>query len=252
MSSLVVVNSKNRILNLPNTSTSKFSVNLGATVQVSSVMIKSCTFTNVIDNVNEYNNVFSYDAGAGLVSLPAIPPAYYNIDELIALLEPLLDASVGGTNTIVKDPLTGILTFNYGAAVQTLSLSDGNLMADILGVIASDTGTSTSFTATGVVDMAGATQVYLLSRSLTDGANIILKDGVRLPILTELPVLASYGQQNYYKAQNSTLNLVKHRASNNIQEIDLEIVDKDGRTVDLKGTEVVLVVKVFAARDPEI
>jgi len=253
MSSLIVLNSKNRNLSAPNTSTSNFTVNLGATVQCSSVMVKSVLLKNVVNNIDETNYIFTYSTdGVDRVSLPAITPGYYNIDELIALLEPLLDASVGGANTITQDANTGSLTFNYGASIITLDEADGNAMADVLGIIDSATVVSTTYLSTGVPELTGIDQLYVVSRSLTDGATVILSEGLRLPILTEVPIDVAFGGTQTYEANVGALNLIRHRSLNNIQEVDIQIVNRKGIIVDLKGTDVIVIVKIFSNKSPNI
>ena len=224
-------------------STSDFRINLNHTVEIKAVSIKTVSFTNIFDNVNDGNNIFSFEV-AGVPKSFTIANGFYNIAELIVLLEAgFLTQAITTVITVVG----GFLVFT-GTAFEMLSLSDGNAMGDLLGVVLDADGIdSASITLTGKPDLSGEDHVYLVSNALSDSANMVSGQLNRYAqnVICDIPITAEYGGLQIYTADVGEHNNIIHSGSHNVADIDIKLVSGDGRVLGLYNHHLTVIAKLY-------
>lgn len=233
-------------------SNSNFSVNFmndDATSAISRVVVKSVDFPNVFYNIcnnrgpnGAGNNMFSYNRD-GVKRHFTISPGQYCLADLITTLELGL-SDIGLTITVDKH--TKKLVFSTETPISMLSVKDGNIMANVLGIHTSDE--TTHYTATSFPNLSGVQEVYVVSQRVSDGSNLLAPNGRHLPILVHVPITVDFGETQHYTSPHPELDDVEFpsaRMGNSLREVDIKLTDKYGNVLDLGGLHTTIILKVY-------
>lgn len=231
-SSILNINSNFQIFSLASTP-SNFEYNIGQAINVKELVIKNITVPNTVYNVNTLNNTFIYNP-VGLPVTVVVPIGNYDITSLMTALQ----TAIGGSLTSwVLNTSTGKIELNWSGAVNLPSSG----IANLIGLknhpfLPYPTTPSVSFTLPSVPDMIAVRNFYICSRTLAQGVNSILIQGSNLPIIAIVPNTVPFGGINHYLSADSLLELKIYTAQQNLQYIDIQIRDDNGRIVDLQGS----------------
>jgi len=246
---LLQISSRDRDL-AASASTSDFIVTLNNSEGLQackSVVVKAITLPNVFYNISSLdgNDKFTY-AIAGVPTTITIPEGQYTITTLLSALE--ASASAIGLNATF-DGLNYKVSFTTTTAIEFLDLSQGNGMAEVLGIEINggSGGDVLSFAATGIVSLEGVRNVYVES-SILGESNLIRSNNTTSSMLAVVPITVPFGATEHYISQHSEIDdvdAVSKRYGKNIQKIDIKLRDHDGHVLSLAGHHVTLIIKIY-------
>ena len=250
---IVQISSKDRI-NADSTTASNFTIQLGYDGHMSSIKaiaVKEIQLTNSFYNININNNVFYFLRGAVETSITVAVGQYTLaqlqtalVAEFAALGAPIVFSSTLGTNT-QKLTFTTDLAISwskYRPASTTV-----NPMAKVLGINSMSDVESTSHVAGSIVDLAGVKSIYVISNQLAGGAGVSSKNGgQKISLLDVVPMDVAFGAVKTHESEGETdIHIYNDNLRNNLSLINIEVRDEDLNLLDMNGSEIVIVVKVF-------
>ena len=128
-------------------------------------------------------------------------------------------------------------------------------MYRILGILESTSSTVgvTDYQSTGLVDLSGIKEVFVVSQDLTNSTSMnIAGEGTKksgsAAILAHIPIRVAYGYTEHYQSNDENLDLIQYpsqRSGSSLRTLDVKIVDKYGITLDLKGHDCTFILKVY-------
>lgn len=226
------------------------------------IALKSVSFRNVFYNVEatgvRKNNIF-YMTLAGTPYEIEVGEGFYNVNQLIAVLSPLIQAVFDSSGIIPIPQLTSI-TYNSitakvsmlvdGVGVATpLELTGANQPSInyLLGNtqnLSLDLLTPTEATFNGLVNMGGIDRVFL--QSSTMGQNVGLSttgvkgNGVALSLIRVLDVNEPFGNPVFYISPDLDAERLVYNSPINISNIDFSLTDENNNTLDLGETQLIV------------
>ena len=245
-STLAIINSRNR---LPESlSSSNFSYNIGSTIEIQELALKSVSLPNTAYNININNNNFRFIYNGGFYDF-GLPFGHYNINSIIDALITRVGSIVGNPTalSITIDPITQKLEYTFAQPTQIyvggLSLLVGfNLQLDTFY----PSLPATVINAPTLPNLQGSMNYYIASRTLAQGTNALLYNAVRnLAILAVIPNSVPFGSVIQYVPTDILLDLKSYAGKQNIQQIDLVVLDTGFNIVDLNGAEIELTFKCY-------
>jgi len=245
-STLAIINSKNR---LPESlSSSNFSYNIGTTIEIQELALKSVSLPNTVYNININNNNFNFIYN-GTQHAFGLPLGHYNISTINAAIISGVGLAVGNPTalTIITNELTQKQKYTFALPTQIYisplaKLIGFNLTLDTLYPITP----STLINAPTLPNLQGSMNYYIASRTLAQGTNALLYNAVRnLAILAVIPNNVPFGSVIQYVPTDILLDLKSYASKQNIQQIDLIVLDTDFNVVDLNGAEIELTFKCY-------
>ena len=245
-STLAIINSRNR---LPESlSSSNFSYNIGSTIEIQELALKSVSLPNTAYNININNNNFNfiYDSYPYAFGLPL---GHYNINSIIAALITGVGTAVGNPTalSITLDPITQKPKYTFAQPtkiyISSLATLVGfNLQLDTLY----PSTAATIINAPTLPNLQGSMNYYIASRTLAQGTNALLYNAVRnLAILAVIPNSVPFGSVIQYVPSDILLDLKSYAGKQNIQQLDVIVLDTDFNQVDLNGAEIELTFKCY-------
>lgn len=262
LSSLIRVNSVDAISDIKNQTKSNFYVNLGEGLnnnKVIRMVVKSIQFPNVFENVNKYNNTFSFlDNGVGRQAVltngryEANGTGDINDPDLLYALKVAIDGVLGaGSVAIIIEKITYKLRFTFtGTAgdVVLLGADNGNAMGNLLGItsdLTANAGNTYSVTAQSTPRLYGLQEVFLKIREIS-GGNLLDPQGVVKNIFINIPFQGTkYGGIVYFENQAPTMCDVEYVKPINLKGLHIELVDRQDRYVDLQNHNLRMVLKAY-------
>jgi hypothetical protein len=248
----VIINSKFR--SSSSKSTSDFTFNLGESLEISDVAIKSVSLVNAEYNIKKQHNTLIVNNGA-IDYVIVVPVGQYNINQLIAVIETELTTAYGGTNTITLDPITQKLIFSTTTAIRFRTDTFWSPLTFILGLgDTPDTPTtlnyyptipSSNINAPFFPNLQGANNYHIVSNTIGQGQGSLLKNNDKRPIILSVPVTETFGNVINYEVNEINLNKRHFSRPTNIQSIDIKIIDDDNEIVDLGGTNIEIVLQII-------
>lgn len=252
------------------TSTSDFTIDFGAGLQnVDRVSFVTCEFPNNFYNVvSGINNLFHYIVSTGSFFNEynhLISPGYYNIDDLLAVLNAFIvdDASTdvtlmfdskGSKKVGATPPTIGVnfLITNVvvGAPVDTtiwplLGFVPNQAPINGVPVIAyQDPAGGDGVVAPDLPALRGLTEAYVQSAALSPGNSYDEKGSIKNVGLC-VPINAGFGGLVIFECKQDPLCQVTYPTSRNIQSIDIQLVDRYGSVLDLQGGNFKLDLRVW-------
>lgn len=254
---LVRINSEEREQPLT-TPTNNFQVNFGNSTQlmdINRIVIKHVSIPNVLYNIkvagagapaDATNNVFSYDNGAP--QSITITPGFYSIAQLIAAITADAQAIADGL-AIILNQTTYKLEFSSTTPITYLSAASGNSMAGVLGILADSSPAVLAFNAQGFPSLETHPNIYIVSRALSDGSNMVSPTLGSLPVVAVVPVDLPYGFVLQYESNQDELdevNYISYANGKSIQAVDLSVYDGDGQLIDLAGLDWTITFRAYS------
>ncbi len=241
----IVINSAYRTSD--SRSTSDFTYNIGSSIEVDYVTIKSVSIPHIEYNINNIKNKLRISSG-GTVHDLTIPIGQYTVNQLITELQTQIISAVGGTCVITLDPVTQKLNFQTSAGIRISTVKSVSSLSKYIGIAYSNSyypiADSVNFDATGLPILQGPNNYYLASNVLSQGFASILTNGQRVPIILPVPVTVQYGQIQQYESNDTELNTKQFSRPQNVQNIDIKIYDDDLEIVDLHGQDIEVILKI--------
>lgn len=221
---------------------------------VKRISIQSAHIMNTFYNINVYKQRFVYKIGGVIQPAIVIPVGQYNIDTLIIAME---TAGVGIGLTMALDPITYKISFTTTTAIEYLPhrtqsdplYAENNPMGEVMGILESSGGDVLAYTATGVPDLTGETEVYIVSTNLSDGSNMISSELLSVPVVIVIPITSCFGSVSHYLSQAEDADNIiynSQRLGKNLQDIDIRIFDREGRLLDNNGADSEIIVKILS------
>ena len=84
-------------------------------------------------------------------------------------------------------------------------------------------------------NLTGIREVFICSRTLAQGVNSLLQNGVNLPMILVMPNNVPFGSVNTYQSNDNMLDIKTYKQLQNIQYIDIQVRDGDNNIIDLNG-----------------
>lgn len=228
-------------------SPSDFTISFGNSPGVQSVkrvVVKQISIPNTVYNINPNNNQFQYKTATS-ITIVTVPVGQYSISQFKTAFESALS---GVGMTIDLNNITKKYEFATTTPIEYLSLAEGNLMGDVLGIQTGSGADVGTFSANGLPNLSGLNEVYIQSNKLADNSNMISSANQATPVIACVPLTSEFGGYTHYLSSHDILDEVQYasqRLGKNLQQIDIKIVDRDGNIVDLHGLEFEMVLKMF-------
>ena len=246
ITSLVVLQSKYRTKD--SRSTSDFTVNIGQSIEVSRIAVKSIYIPNSRYNINQYTNKIVVN---GIVV--TIPLGQYGGQAFRDVVSEAIGLAIGDTTFVLtRGNITGKSTLTSTVVPTQISVDPiRSPMSKILGFtqetlgLFPPTGPLLTYDSQNLSDLSGLNQYFVASKVLSQGFNGLLKNGEQRAILVDVPITSDYGTIQVYEPSDINLNIKTYVRPQNIQEIDIQILDQDLRVVDLNGVDCEIVIKIF-------
>ena len=243
--SYVVINSKYRTRD--SRSTSDFTYNIGSTLEVDGVTIKSVSIPFTQYNVNAYNSTLRVNNGGTSYDL-AVTQGQYTATDLATHLVSLIQGAIGGVVTIAVNPTTKKIDFT---STTPFRFSTSKTLSSLVKYLGINYGTgfypttaSSAFSAQNVPELQGSNNFYLASNVLSQGFASILTNGIRVPIVMPVPIDVEWGQVQQYESNDVELNTKRFARLQNLQNIDIKLYDDDLNIVDLNGSDIEVVIQI--------
>ena len=231
----------------PTSSNSNFVINT-VPIHVKTARVKQVVLPNIFNNIRnapsrDANNLFSYETG-GSPAFFTITPGFY---DLVQLLEAVNTQLTGASVELVFNEITGLITINNtGADFSLINKTDGNSMADVLGIVTSEVVTGgSSVTLGGKPNLFNYSIVYVSSKRISNGFNLTDPKG-RFPVIACVPIDVPYGGSVVYEVQEQ--HQIDFMVDTPIDEIDIQIVNHHGEPIDIPNNHHVQILIEYDGR----
>lgn len=248
----VIINSRFRENYSP--STSDFTFNLGESLEVSEIAIKSVSMINAVYNVPaNFNSIIVNDGTTD--SVLTIPVGNYDINTLMSAVGIELTNIYGGTNSVTLNNVTKKLNITSTTPLR-YKRSDDSPLSIILGfgdtIEGVNKGTYYPNVAASNVDapylpsLEGENNYHIVSSTIGQGQGSLLSSNSKKPIILTIPCNVNFGEVINYEVSEINLNKRRFARPINIQDIDIKIVDDGGDDIDLGNSQVEIVVQIIS------
>ena len=251
-SRLIYISSDNRIQNGGASTTTNYTIDLGASSmlhKVSRVTLKSCSFVNAAYNVRAgVNDIIKWNHNA-IDYQATIQAGFYNTTVLRGVLKTEMDLAMAGagvTVTITQNPITGKLEFAWSVAGGFIyDFAGGSTISPEIGFITLQVGSNPSV-ADKQPSLEGLTHAFLHSSVLAP-ANMVYSNQDLKSTVVDVPVTVPYGFTNHYEPYDSETASRNYDTPTDIRLITISFEGGDGSPLDINGFETELVFKVYFA-----
>lgn len=205
-------------------------------------IIKHVSFPNNFYNITATNNVFRYNDGADQTLV--FPVGFYTVAQIIAYL-----TANGPPISYSQDPVNYKFYFvnTPPPVVYTLyDASNGSTISPFLGITSNIIlPVGGSAYAQELPRLQGIEHVYIQSRILSAGNNMVTPLLQNAGYICMIPITVPFGSIVHYETNHEMLDLVEFRAPVDLREIDIKVVDANGNVLDMKGGTINIVLKVY-------
>jgi hypothetical protein len=245
-SKLVRINSKERDTILSSSSSKmviKFNANDPTISQIHSIALKSASIPNTEGNITLTNNSFTFSTGGVLSTIPLLT-GNYSIATLINALTSSAQGIAVGLG-IVVEPITGRLEFSFTTNSRLLSTSEGNKLAETLGINNGSLIDVPLFLAEYLPNLIGLENIYIACNELSGGDYMIDSALGQLNVFAHIPVDVPFGSIQHYLTADQQSDLVKFPADRNLDYLTITLFDDRGINIDLQGLNWQMILKVY-------
>lgn len=245
-SKLIRVNSKDRD-SILSTSSSKMVINFNTNnpniSQIHSLALKSCSIPNSQYNITTVNNSFTFSTGGVPATIPLLI-GNYSITTLInALVTSAQGIAVG--MGIVVDPITGRLEFSFTTNSRLLTVAEGNLLGDDMGILVGSGADVPLFLASGLPNLIGLENIYIACNELSGGDYLIDASLDQLNIFAHVPVDVPFGQIQHYLTSDQESDMIDFPSDRNLDSLTITLFNDRGEVIDLEGLNWQMILKVY-------
>jgi hypothetical protein len=237
-----------------------FHVSLGNSSFIQNVIgivLKSVSVKHVFPNVFAGNNSFVFNYN-GIPLTAIVPTGWYSATQYAAELQIQINALPAVTNlitvTLVDTPATTSLNKYFvftGSGGDTIGLfskddpTNPNPAADLTGIRLT-TPLAVSQTAQSLPDFGGLSELYICSGALaSNNAAASSNNGENIPLVCEVPVDVSFGEQIFYRSNDSDLDSIIYASLRSFTRIDIQLCTRAGVVLDPQQNPVTLVFKLI-------
>lgn len=223
-----------------------FNTNDSDLAQIRHVALKCALIPNSEYSIHSGNNVFNWiDVTLKTVTVPV---GQYDTAELLIALNALVQV-ITPTMVITQTALTQKLNFTAGVNIEVNSKKTDPLstMATSLGVT-TDSGVTMNFDAPSLPDLTGLKHVYIVSRALSNQTQLLtgLTGQSKFPIFGDVPITSPFGSYTVDNTNSeNTLDYSDFHSLKNCSQVDIQLVDESGRTIELNGLPWILMLRVY-------
>jgi len=258
-SKLIRISSHDRNFDIPNQTSSNFTLNIPNTVnslkRVVALSPVSVQIPNFFYNVYECSLKYTRVSDNTARELK-VDDGQYTIDELMNHVVTKFNA-FEQNGAMVYNPttsqtpdfnsITQKMSFNFGMDIKIKSGID-NKLAEIFGF--SHDGkeystTNNAITAPFVFDLSGNDCVYIHSKQLSNDAVDLEVNTKTVHSIVAIPLDVFFGETAYWKNNSSSSNLIKFNSPRNITNISISVRDNRGNLLSIQGADFTMVIKVF-------
>lgn len=201
--------------------------------------VKSVTLTNLFTNVYGYSAKMYLDY-LGVVYILVLPDSHIETHgELDALLQPLIQAAVGGTVTVVTDSdgymtVTSTNAFTFLTPLQIYDeYGAPTSLNSLIGFDSAVTGTTTPYTFSWPVNLTGVRRVRFCSSKLASSHSIHPNKEIGDTITSLSLHDTDYGFTTTYEYDSSDNAFSLFNEPHDCATIDLELFDEYGQLLSL-------------------
>ena len=246
-STLLVINSANR--NSNSLSSSNFNYDIGQTIEAISIAIKGISIPVTQYNVVSPFNIFFYLVSDNTYSV-IFQPGQYTLDEMLSSIEAQILASSGIIVTFTQNHNTKKIEFATVVPLKFYSQEDPEgiyRLLTLLGLPAESTPVNyiTSLVFPYVPELQGLKNYYILTRVLSQGSNGLFTGGIQEALQTNVPITVPFGLTQHYEPILIETSRITFSRPINIQNLDIRIVDSNLNIIDLNGSDVELIYKIW-------
>jgi hypothetical protein len=229
---------------------------------VRGVTFKTFTIRNVFPNVVAsgplQNNIFSYTVG-GTPYTETVAEGFYTASELIAYLEPLIQATLAASGIV---PLPTLDTFTYepiqmkfkmtfnGNGAGTVITLDGdgtqlsiNTLMGNTGVLTMPTDPPVATFMEDLVNMGGVDTVCVCCEELSNsntyhnGIRDMNPSGRLSNCIQMVPIQVGFGEMMVYNSFDTDADSLRYFLPQDTTQITISITDIAGNVLDLSNTQ---------------
>jgi hypothetical protein len=209
--------------------------------KVYAIVVKHVSFTNTFYNMNNDSIVINYNGSDFTVTISGIQYTVYDVLDFINGTVPFPSSH----NWTYDTQLNKIKVI--ADATHNIQIVGGSL-ADKLGLVAQTVPQTNNFFGTYQVNLAGVQHVFIYSKTLAQGKNMIKGRYLQeVPALIMIPNDVPFGSVKHYETQHDNLDVVNFDDQINLQKIDIEVRDGAGDLLDTSNHNVSLVLKILYA-----
>ena len=238
---LIRITSDERNINIyPNTN--DFAINfdgVDSLQNVSSIVLKHASFTNTFYNIKNDSLILQYQGSNITIVITDKQWTIYQLLDHINQIGPW-----PSSHNWTYDPVTNKITV-IADATHTIQIINGTLLQK-LGLVSQSTVQTANFTGTYQINLSGTQQVFVYSKTLGQGKNMIKgKFQQDVSCLAMIPCDVPFGSVKHYETNHDNLDIVNFKNLINIQDIDISIRDGNGNLLETSNHNVSLVLKVI-------
>jgi hypothetical protein len=261
-SKLLRINSSNRISG----TNSNFTVDLGSSLQqVSQVSVATVQFYNVFYNITANpsdsnqpetspvtgsNNRIDYKTSLPSSGSIFLTPGYYSATDLVTELTSVFSIIAGEAVTFTFDSINN--KYSVQTTAITLTIIDpangqNDSPMEMLGFTYTNgviTITPTPLQAKFIPNMVHVSIAYLASSALSP-MNSVDEKGLSSNILQPINVTSAWGELNLFECKVDELCELIYPRTRILNRIDIQLVDHEGRVLDLQSTELNIELRVW-------
>lgn len=232
--------------NLANTTSSDFTItldNIDSAHDLKSVVVKHISFTNTIYNITSKNNTLTYNIASSPTSV-SIAVGQYTATQFKTALEAVASGIV---LVMTLDPITYKYTLATTTAIEWLPI-DNNPMAEILGISTGSGSDVTSHVCASTVNLSGIQNLFVRCSNLSFTNLVSSRANINSDVLAIIPITSEFGFNEQYISSHSEIDDVDSlslHSGKNIQKMNIKLTDDDGDIVDMNGSDIILVLKVY-------
>ncbi len=172
-----------------------------------------------------------------------VPAGFYNVEQLVTEINSLINSSADLTfhsETTIDRKVSIIFVPNgYSDKVVIQASLKGEGLMELLGFEFGSTNTivpNVETFAFNLPNLQGLDEVYLRSYTLAPSSSIDSK-GVLDSICVCIPINVAWGAQQIFDCKVDALCQITYPSPRNLQNIDIQLVNKRGIPVDLNGSD---------------
>lgn len=222
--------------------TNKFSVkfdSVDALQRVYAIVVKHVSFTNTFYNMKNDTLTLEYQGNTLNLFITDIQWSIYQ------LLDHINQAgSWPSSHNWTYDEERNKI-FVTADATHNIKITGGTLV-DKLGLEVQTTAQVVSFYGTNQINLSGVQHVFVYSRTLGSGNNMIKSvDDQDNSCLIMVPCDIPFGDVKHYETNHDNLDVVNFNQDINISDIDIELQDGKGNVLDTSNHNVSLILKII-------
>jgi hypothetical protein len=209
--------------------------------KVYAIVVKHVSFTNTFYNMNNESLQLEYNGNPLNIFVTDFQWTIYQLLDFINNVGSW-PTSHNWTYDEVRNKI-----FVTADASHTIKITGGTLV-DKLGLEVQTTAQVVSFYGTYQINLAGVQHVFIYSKTLAQGKNMIKGRYLQeVPALIMIPNDVPFASVKHYETQHDNLDVVNFDDQINLQKIDIEVRDGAGDLLDTSNHNVSLVLKILYA-----